>query len=182
MKNLFPNLNSVITYSKPLYIIQLLTIYSETGGRFFVIYAQDMQTFKIVYHHLFEVPVKITDVVLILVKFFEAIIPIDYRDITLVFLKTSPFSNQKLINLLNHFNIKVSYYNRSERLELYYVHKLYIKTLIRFNPYDIEGVVNLWNSLETSKYMSAKLNMDMQKDLKSTNKTNSSNNSSNTKE
>jgi hypothetical protein len=97
MKNLFPTIESVIQHSKPIYLIQLLTIKGCDGVRFQVIYIQNIHTFKIDYYDMSKYPIKTEDVSIMITTFLKTLTNIIYTDITFVMLKTSPLSNQKFM-------------------------------------------------------------------------------------
>lgn len=147
MINNFPNIQSVLEYSNPLYIVQLLTIVAN-GAKFYVLYIQDMHTLQIVYHEIFDQPLKYANAAKAVHTFLTTLL--DNTDIMLVFLKTSPFSNQAFLNIMEvlntHCNVRISYYKRSETLEFYQAQKLNIKNLlINSELTNIPHIIHLWN-------------------------------------
>ena len=146
MKNLFPTIESVIQYTKPLYTIQLLTI-KVNGVMFQVMYIQDIHSFKIAYYDVYNHPVNSEAVYTSVCSFVKTLTNIVYSDITFVMLKTSPLSNQQFINYMNELNVNSSYFGRMNELQTYQSHKVYLKRSIINEPNNISGVIKNWNDL-----------------------------------
>jgi hypothetical protein len=157
MVNYIPTMKSVIEYSKPLYIVQLLTIVALDGAKFYVLYIQDMNTIHIVHHETFECPVKSGNAALSIFNFLNSLIEVNHQDIIFVMLKTTPFANKNFISVMSAFNVKSSYFSRKEVLEIYQAHKLTIKYLITKNPDKATQIIESWNKLPTNRLTSAKL-------------------------
>jgi len=144
MINKFPNIQSVVNYSNPLFMVQIFNIITNEGSTIYCIYFQDMHTFKILYYQTFNNPVKNGDA-------FEAItgfinILKSSKNLTLVFLKTSPFSNITFLNMMDTLNLNCSFYKRSETLIAYQTQKLAIKGLVMCNPKNIDMIFHMWNN------------------------------------
>jgi len=115
-------------------------------------YVEDMKTFRIIHYKVLENPVKFYDAVSFINAFIITLSgTVDIKDVILVFLKTSPFSNLGFLKYLCATEIISSYYKRSEALELYRAHKVAIKSLIINNPENPENVIKVWNDLNPSQ-------------------------------
>ena len=141
-------MNSVVEYSNPIYIVQLLTIVAFSGSKSYVLYIQDIVTFKIVHHQKFQYTVKSRDAALAIYNFVKSQLGVNHSDVVFTILKVSPFANQLFIKIMvNGLNVKLSYFSRKDYSGVYQTHKVLIKTLITQNLNNIDETINSWNEL-----------------------------------
>jgi hypothetical protein len=125
------------------------------GGRFHVIYIQDMLTLKLVDFKTFESGLKYSDAALFVLQFAKTLEKLD--DTIFMFIKMSPFATKGFLNLMAAAELNCSFYNRSEILKIYYTHKTSIKHLIISHPDNISEILHLWNSATPQKLVDLKL-------------------------
>jgi hypothetical protein len=126
MKNMFPNIQSIVNYSKPLFLVQILNRIAINDSKFNVIYIQDIYTFKIIYHRVFENVLKYDKAVEYIMEFYIKECKRDCKvteGITFIFLKSSPFCSPKFLNDIDSLNLNYSFYKRSEALNVYQTQK-----------------------------------------------------------
>jgi len=143
MVNKFPNINSVVNYTNPLYMVQILNILAIGGPQSYTLYIQDMHTFKIIYYRVFEIPVKYIEAFNCIMHFLKILD--SSKRVTFVFMKSTPFSSQTFLNLMDTLDLEYSHYKRSEILIIYQTHKLTIKGLILINPDNVANLIRMWN-------------------------------------
>jgi len=141
-------MNSVIEYTNPIYIVQLLTIVAFDGAKSYVLYIQDMVSFKIVHYQEFKYTVKSREAALAIYNFLKSQVGINYSDVVFAILKVSPFANQLFMNMVEKgLSVKLSYFSRKDYSGVYQTHKILIKSLISEEPHNINGIVKSWNEL-----------------------------------
>jgi len=158
MTNIFPNIVDVasrLNPLQPLYMVQLFLVTAADGGRFYVIYIQDMLTFKLVDFKTFDSPVKYLDAAMFVLKYAKNLECLN--SVVFVFLKITPFANQGFLNLMEVGGLNCSYYSRSETLKLYHTHKLFIKHIIMVYPDNLPQILNIWNNAAPQKLAELKL-------------------------
>lgn len=145
--NKFPDMQSVIKHQNPLFLVQILNIIAIDGSKFNILYIQDIHTFKILCHWIFETPLKYGVGVDYILEFLRDNKLSD--NITFIFLKSSPFYNPIFINIIKALNLNYTYYKRSETLKIYQTQRLTLKGLIIINPNNIDNLIRTWNGSAT---------------------------------
>lgn len=152
MLNRLPDMNLVaarLNSIRPTYLVQVIHVNAVDGGRFYIAYIQDILTFKIVDFKTFDSALKTNDAALFVLHFAKSL---DILDLTIfVFLKTTPFSNQKFLDLMEAGNLNCSFYNRADALKVYETQKVHIKQFIILDPDNVSKTINLWNDIAPGK-------------------------------
>lgn len=149
MINKFPTIESVLNYSKPLYIVQQLTFITIDGAKLFILYIQDMHTFQIIHHEVFEHHIKSEHAGLCICNFLKSLE--DSTNITLSFLKSTPFNTQLFIQVMVALKVETSYYNRLEALNIYTIHKFLLKEHMIAKPNQIPQIIITYNHLTLNR-------------------------------